>query len=138
LILEARSFAKWRTPGKYQACTFDSALVALDWACAAMAITSCSISDMRFQFDHISAIFEPSMRLMDVPVTLAFLLVGGIPSFDNLHSATSRTLAIVSPGILSPDYFREIAAVAKAAAGGPPDPKSLAEVMRRHGLTPAP
>jgi len=62
--------------------------------------------------------------------------------FDNLHSATSRTLAIVSPGILGPDYFREIAVVAKAAATavppGPPNPAAIAEVMRRHGLTPAP
>ena len=35
-------------------------------------------------------------------------------------------------------YFREIAAVMHAAAGGPPNPAALAEVMRRHGLTPAP
>ncbi len=63
---------------------------------------------------------------------------GAVHRFDNLHAANSRTLAIVSPGILGPDYFREIAAVAKAAAGGPPDPAALAEVMRRHGLTPAP
>jgi hypothetical protein len=44
------------------------------------------------------------------------------------------------PPILTPDYFREIATIAKAAAGagGPPDPAALAEVMRRHGLTPAP
>ena len=47
-------------------------------------------------------------------------------------------LAIVSPGILGPDYFREIAAVVEAAVGGPPDSAALAEVMRRHGLTPAP
>jgi hypothetical protein len=46
-------------------------------------------------------------------------------------------LAIVSPGILSPDYFREIAAVARAAAGGPPDPAAVAQVILRHGLTPA-
>jgi quercetin dioxygenase-like cupin family protein len=67
---------------------------------------------------------------------------GAVHRFDNLHSATSRTLAIISPGILGPDYFREIAAVAKAAAAtvppAPPDPAALAEVMRRHGLTPAP
>jgi quercetin dioxygenase-like cupin family protein len=67
---------------------------------------------------------------------------GAVHRFDNLHAATSRTLAIVSPGILGPDYFREIAAVAKAAAAAippvPPDPKALAEVMRRHGLTPVP
>ena len=67
---------------------------------------------------------------------------GAIHRFENLHSTTSRTLAIVSPGILTPDYFREIAVVAKAAATsvppGPPSPAAIAEVMRRHGLTPAP
>ena len=47
-------------------------------------------------------------------------------------------LAIVSPGILGPGYFREMAAVIKAATNGPSDPTALAEVMRRHGLTPAP
>ena len=61
---------------------------------------------------------------------------GAIHRFDNLHTTTSRTLAIVSPGILTPDYFREIATIAKAAAGGPPDPVAIGEVMRRHGLTP--
>jgi uncharacterized RmlC-like cupin family protein len=60
---------------------------------------------------------------------------GAVHCFDNRHSANSRTLAIVSPGILGPDYFREIAAVAKAAADGPLDPKALAKVMLRHGLT---
>jgi quercetin dioxygenase-like cupin family protein len=63
---------------------------------------------------------------------------GVVHRFDNPHSADARVLAIVSPGVLGPDYFREVAAVAKAAAGGPPDPAALAAVMRRHGLTPAP
>jgi quercetin dioxygenase-like cupin family protein len=63
---------------------------------------------------------------------------GVVHRFDNPHSAAARVLAIVSPGVLGPDYFREVAAVVKAAAGGPPDPAALAEVMRRHGLTPAP
>lgn len=63
---------------------------------------------------------------------------GAVHRFDNLHAAKSKTLAVVTPGILSPDYFREIAAIAKAAAGGPPDPAAIAAVMRRHGLTPAP
>jgi quercetin dioxygenase-like cupin family protein len=63
---------------------------------------------------------------------------GAVHRFDNGHGVDSKTLAIVSPGILGPDYFREIAAVVNAAAGGPPNPVALAEVMRRHGLTPAP
>jgi len=58
--------------------------------------------------------------------------------FDNVRGVDTKMLAIVSPGILGPDYFREIAALVKAAAGGPPDAVALAAVMRRHGLTPAP
>jgi hypothetical protein len=41
----------------------------------------------------------------------------------------------VTPGSLGPDYFREVAAILDAAAGGPPDYAALGEVMRRHGLT---
>src|SRR5215470_13227193 len=63
---------------------------------------------------------------------------GAIHRFDNFHSADAKMLAIVTPGILGPDYFREMAAVMKAASGGPPDPAAIAAVMRRHGLTPAP
>jgi len=63
---------------------------------------------------------------------------GAVHRFDNGHAADAKMLAVVTPGILGPDYFREIAAVAKAAAGGPPDPAAVAQVMRRHGLTPAP
>ena len=59
--------------------------------------------------------------------------------FDNDHGLDAKMLAIITPAILGPEYFREMAAVLKAATGGgPPDPAALAEVMRRHGLTPAP
>jgi quercetin dioxygenase-like cupin family protein len=63
---------------------------------------------------------------------------GVVHRFDNDHSVDAKMLAIVSPGILSPEYFREMAAVVEAATEGPPDPVALSEVMRRHGLTPAP
>jgi quercetin dioxygenase-like cupin family protein len=62
---------------------------------------------------------------------------GAVHRFDNLMAADTRTLAIVTPGVLGPDYFREVSDVMKAAAGGPPDLSALATVMRRHGLTPA-
>src|SRR5215212_8369145 len=63
---------------------------------------------------------------------------GVVHRFDNDHEANAKMLAIISSGILSPEYFREMADVINAATGGPPDPAALAEVMRRHGLTPAP
>ena len=62
---------------------------------------------------------------------------GVVHRFDNDHEVDARMLAIVSPGILSPEYFREMAAVVMAATGGPPDPAAIAEVMQRHGLSPA-
>jgi quercetin dioxygenase-like cupin family protein len=62
---------------------------------------------------------------------------GAVHRFDNNHQTAAKILAIVSPGILGPDYFREVAAIVNAAPGGPPDLTALAEVMRRHGLTPA-
>ncbi|HEX6663243.1 MAG TPA: cupin domain-containing protein [Gaiellaceae bacterium] len=60
---------------------------------------------------------------------------GAVHQFDNLQDVDAKALAIVTPGILGPDYFREVAAVLDAAAGGPPDFAALGEVMRRHGLT---
>ena len=63
---------------------------------------------------------------------------GAVHHFDNTRDADARALAIVTPGILGPDFFREIAAILDAAGGGPPDLAAIAAVMRRHGLTPAP
>jgi quercetin dioxygenase-like cupin family protein len=62
---------------------------------------------------------------------------GAVHRFDNLHTETAKCLAILTPGILGPDYFREIAAVLKVSVGGPPNLAAIGEVMRRHGLTPA-
>ena len=63
---------------------------------------------------------------------------GVVHQFQNEGDVDAKALAIVSPGILGPDYFRDVATVVEAATGGPPDPAALAEVVRRHGLTPAP
>ncbi len=63
---------------------------------------------------------------------------GAVHRFDNFQAETARLLAVITPGILGPNYFREIAAILKAAAGGPPDFAAIGMVMRRHGLTPAP
>jgi len=62
---------------------------------------------------------------------------GVVHRFENEGDVDATALAVVTPGILGPDYFRELAAVAAAAAAGPPDRAALAGVMRRHGLTPA-
>jgi len=63
---------------------------------------------------------------------------GAVHHFENTGEADATALAVVTPGLLGPDYFREAAAVLDAAAGGPPDLAAIGGVMRRHGLTPAP
>jgi quercetin dioxygenase-like cupin family protein len=63
---------------------------------------------------------------------------GVVHRFDNTHDVDAKALAVITPGILGPDYFRDLAVIVEAVAGGPPDFAALGEVMRRHGLTPAP
>jgi quercetin dioxygenase-like cupin family protein len=60
---------------------------------------------------------------------------GAVHRFENPHDSDAKALAVVSPGILGPDYFREVAAILDAAVDGPPDFAALGEVMRRHRLT---
>jgi quercetin dioxygenase-like cupin family protein len=59
-----------------------------------------------------------------------------IHGFDNQGDVDARFLAIISPGLLGPSYFKDVADV--LGGGGPPDVEKIGEVMRRHGLTPAP
>ena len=63
---------------------------------------------------------------------------GQIHGFENRGSIDATFLAIATPAVFGSAYFREIGAVLAASAGGPPDLAAAAEVMRRHGLTPAP
>jgi quercetin dioxygenase-like cupin family protein len=62
---------------------------------------------------------------------------GAIHRFDNEGSRDARALCVITPAAIGPQYFRESAAVINAAAGGPPDRAKMAEIMLRHGLTPA-
>jgi quercetin dioxygenase-like cupin family protein len=62
---------------------------------------------------------------------------GAIHRFDNNGSQDVKALCLATPAAIGPKYFREAAEVIDAAAGGPPDRAKMAEIMRRHGLTPA-
>jgi quercetin dioxygenase-like cupin family protein len=71
------------------------------------------------------------------PGEALFIPRGVVHHFDNTQEVDAKALAVVTPGILGPEYFHEVAAILDATAGGPPDFAALGEVMRRHGLTPA-
>ena len=71
------------------------------------------------------------------PGEALFIPRGAVHAFANTGDVDATALAIITPGLLGADYFREVAAVIAAAAGGPPDLAAIGAVMRRHGLTPA-
>jgi len=51
---------------------------------------------------------------------------------------THAVCRVATPGVFGPAYFREIGDVLAASIGGSPDHAAIVQVMRRHGLTPAP
>ncbi|MDE3104208.1 MAG: cupin domain-containing protein [Acidobacteriota bacterium] len=64
------------------------------------------------------------------------LIPRGTPhSYSNPYPSTARMLCIYTPGLVGPEYFRELAQV--FAAGGPPDIAAVASVMSRYGMIPA-
>ena len=63
---------------------------------------------------------------------------GAVHGFENRGDGDATYLAVATPGVFGADYFLEIQEVLAASGGGPPDFAALGEVMRRHGLTPAP
>jgi quercetin dioxygenase-like cupin family protein len=72
------------------------------------------------------------------PGETLFIPRGAIHAFANTGEVDATALAIITPGLLGAEYFREIAGVIDAAPeGAPPDLALIADVMRRHGLTPA-
>jgi quercetin dioxygenase-like cupin family protein len=60
---------------------------------------------------------------------------GAVHRFDNFGDEDVKQLAVISPAIMGPAYFRETSAAIAAAAGGPPDRAKMTEIFRRHGMT---
>lgn len=63
-----------------------------------------------------------------------FIPRGTTHSVVNLHQTAARLMVLVTPGMLGPEYFRELAAVDRLS--GKPDPSKFAAVMARYGVTP--
>jgi hypothetical protein len=68
------------------------------------------------------------------PGESCFVPRGAVHGFNNLNQTDAKALAIVTPALIGPDYFKEMAAIVNA--GGPPDLEKLKLVMLKHGLVP--
>jgi quercetin dioxygenase-like cupin family protein len=64
-----------------------------------------------------------------------FVPRGALHGFNNLKQTEARGLAVITPALLGPNFFKEAAAIVNA--GGPPDIEKLKAVMAKHGLVPA-
>ena len=59
---------------------------------------------------------------------------GAVHRFDNLSNEDVKQLVVISPPIMGPAYFREAAELINASAG-PPEPATMMDIFRRHGMT---
>ena len=63
-----------------------------------------------------------------------FIPRGAVHGFNNFSSGDARALAVITPALLGPNFFKECAEIVNA--GGPPDIEKLKKVMASHGLVP--
>jgi quercetin dioxygenase-like cupin family protein len=114
-VFECFAPAKARMPAPHSHDNFDETVFGLE------GVTSFTVGGERIDLSEGESLF---------------IRRGAIHGFDNNGDVDARFLAVISPGLLGPSYFEEIADV--LGSGGPPDLERIGQVMRRHGLTPAP
>jgi quercetin dioxygenase-like cupin family protein len=69
------------------------------------------------------------------PGETVFIRRGIVHGFANRSSGPASCLCTLSPGVLGPQYFLDMAGL---LSGGAPDPAKMKETMLRYGLIPAP
>lgn len=79
--------------------------------------------------------FTVDGKSMDLsPGETCFIPRGTVHGFDNLKQVDARALSIITPALLGPIFFKEVAEILNT--GGPPDLGKLGMVMTKHGLIP--
>jgi quercetin dioxygenase-like cupin family protein len=79
--------------------------------------------------------FTVDEKLTDVgPGGTCFIRRGAVHGFNNPGQQEARALAVITPGILGPGFFKEISEVMNAA--GPPDIEKARLIYQKHGLVP--
>jgi quercetin dioxygenase-like cupin family protein len=69
------------------------------------------------------------------PGETVFIERGVVHGFTNRSTGPASCLCVLSPGVLGPQYFKDMAGLLSAAT---PDPARMKETMLRYGLIPAP
>ena len=80
--------------------------------------------------------FTVNGKTIDIPPgETCFIPRGAIHGFDNLQQVEAKGLSIITPALLGPIFFKEVAEIVNT--GRPPDLEKLGMVMTKHGLVPA-
>lgn len=80
--------------------------------------------------------FTVEGKMIDIaPGETCFIPRGAVHGFNNLKQEDAKALAVITPALLGPIFFKEVAAILNA--GGPPDVEKIKLVMTKHGLIPA-
>ena len=80
--------------------------------------------------------FTVDGKAIDIaPGETCFIPRGAVHGFENLNNEDAKALAVVTPALLGPIFFKEVAEIVNA--GGLPDLEKLKLVMAKHGLIPA-
>jgi quercetin dioxygenase-like cupin family protein len=69
------------------------------------------------------------------PGETVFIKRGVVHGFTNRSAEPATCLCTLTPGVLGPQYFKDMASLLAASA---PDPAKMKETMLRYGLIPAP
>jgi|SRR5579859_4607277 len=79
--------------------------------------------------------FTVEGKSLDIgPGESCFVPRGAVHGFNNLKQTNVKALAVITPALLGPEFFKEAAAIVNV--GGPPDVEKLKAVMAKHGLVP--
>ena len=79
--------------------------------------------------------FTVEGKAIDIqPGETCFIPRGAVHGFDNLKQIDAKGLAVITPALLGPVFFKEVAEIVNA--GGPPDLQKLGLIMTKHGLVP--
>ena len=95
-----------------------------------------AFDETAFGLEGVTSFTVGGERIDLNPGESLFIRRGVVHGSDNKGDVDARFLAVISPGLLGPSYFEDIAEV--VSSGGPPDVEKIGEVMRRRGLTRAP
>jgi quercetin dioxygenase-like cupin family protein len=68
------------------------------------------------------------------PGESCFIPRGAVHGFNNLKQTDAKALAVITPALLGPGFFQDMAALINA--GGPPDVEKMKTAMLKHGLVP--